>query len=64
MKTTITFETTEQKEALLAIQSAELWSMVWDLRDKVRDNLKYDNELTMDEVYTELCTILDKYGLD
>jgi len=63
-KIKIEYDSVEESDvAVLAINVVSLWSRVDDVRDMLRDHLKYGKELTMEEVYTELCRIIDDYPL-
>jgi len=63
-KITVEFDRdTESDVATLALNVVDFWSNVDDVRDKLRNHVKYGEETTIEEVYDLLCTILDKYNL-
>jgi hypothetical protein len=59
MITTIQFK--ERDEAILALKSSELLIDIEELRDRVRGHLKYQEPLTVDDIYTQLNEILSRY---
>ena len=62
-KTIIEFEDTEKDVATLAINVVSFWSDVDDVRDKLRDHIKYGNPTTLEEIYRDICEIMEKYPL-
>lgn len=54
---------TEEDVANLAMKVVSFWSDVDDIRDKMRNHLKYDQETTIEELYKDICRIMEEYPL-
>lgn len=54
---------TESDVATLALNCVGYWSEVDDIRDKIRDHLKYGVKTDLDEIYTMICELQERYPL-
>jgi len=59
----VTIEFDEGAEAVLALNVIDFWGEIDDLRDLLRSHLKYGQETTIEEVYSLVCAILERYKL-
>lgn len=54
---------TESDIATLALNCVSYWSEVEDIRQKIRDHVKYEEKTNLEEIYDLLCELQDRYPL-
>jgi hypothetical protein len=65
MKTTLEFTDEDKDVAVLAMNVVEYWSEVDDIRDRLRNHLKYgeEEELSLEDIYKDICEVQHKFNL-
>lgn len=54
---------TEQDVATLALNCVSYWSEVEEIRQKLRDHVKYEVKTNLGEIYDLLCELQERYPL-